>query len=110
LSDADIGAFTPGGGALSPLLVLLITHLEEITGMDPAIVPVSASADPPPFTILVGDRCGLTQHQLSYLLCPYPRLGEHRCDCRTGYRCWHHNLGVTGSFPLLPWMRIRGTV
>jgi hypothetical protein len=111
LPNADRRAFTPRRRTLTPLVDLLLAFLAEISGMRPAVVAVDVSADPAPFSVQVGDRCSLSQHQLSHLLGPDPWLREDRGDCRAG-DCrsgdcrGHHNLGLTGSFPLLLWMHI----
>jgi hypothetical protein len=78
--------------------------------MRPTVVAVGVSAEPAPFTILVGNGGSFSQHKLGYLLCPDPWLYQNRCDCCAGYCCGHHDLDVTGSFRVLLWMRSPGRV
>jgi hypothetical protein len=110
LSNAEHGAFTPARGALTPFVAALLGHFTQVPGMRPAVITVRVSADPPPFTILVGDRRSLAQHELGHLLCSDSWLDENWSDCCAGYCCGHHDLAVTGSSRVLFWMRIPGRV
>jgi hypothetical protein len=108
LSDGNDGAFTPGRGALTPFLGLLLGYFGQIPGMRPAVIAIRVSADPAPLTTLIGDSGSFAQHQLGHLLCANSWLYENRGDCCAGDCCGHHDLAVTGSFRLLLWMRIPG--
>jgi hypothetical protein len=78
--------------------------------MRPAVVPVRLSADTAPFAISLGQRGSLAQDELRDLLRPYARLGEHRRNRSSGYRCRHGELDITGSSPPQRVRRIRGRV